>query len=120
MEKLITENRIFRDRTEGVGKISARGRARLGLDGPCLRASGVAYDVRKAYPYLGYETYDFKVPVSHGGDTYARYLVRVEEIRQSLAIVEQALARLEPGPVIADDHHVALPPRRRSTPRWSP
>ena len=111
METLITENRIFRDRTEGVGAISAEDAVNWGWTGPCLRAAGVAYDVRKAHPYLGYETYDFKVPVSHAGDTYARYLVRVEEMRQSLAIVEQALARLEPGPVIVDDHNVALPPK---------
>ncbi len=111
METLITENRIFRDRTEGVGKISAEDAVDWGWTGPCLRATGVPYDVRKAYPYLGYETYDFQVPVSHAGDTYARYLVRVEEMRQSLALVEQALRRLEPGPVIVDDHRVALPPK---------
>ena len=111
METLITNNRIFRDRTEGVGKLSAEEAVDWGWTGPCLRSTGVAYDVRKAYPYLGYETYDFKVPVSHGGDTYARYLVRVEEMKQSLALVEQALARLEAGPVILDDHNVALPPK---------
>ncbi len=111
METLITENKIFRDRTEGVGAISAEDAVDWGWTGPCLRAAGVAYDVRKAYPYMGYETYDFKVPVSHAGDTYARYLVRVEEMRQSLGLVEQALARLEPGPVIIDDHNVALPPK---------
>jgi NADH-quinone oxidoreductase subunit C/D len=113
METLITENRIFRDRTEGIGKISAEDAMDWGWTGPCLRACGVAYDVRKAYPYLGYETYDFKVPVSHAGDTYGRYLVRVEEIKQSLALVEQALQRLEPGPVIVNDHNVALPPKEK-------
>ena len=113
METLITENRIFRDRTEGIGRLSAEDAVDWGWTGPCLRASGVAYDVRKAYPYLGYESYDFKVPVSHGGDTYARYLVRVEEIKQSLALVEQALGRLEPGPVIVDDHNVALPAKEK-------
>ncbi|MGD1146443.1 MAG: NADH dehydrogenase (quinone) subunit D [Thermoanaerobaculaceae bacterium] len=111
METLITENRIFRDRTEGIGAISAEDAVDWGWTGPCLRAAGVAYDVRKAYPYLGYETFDFKVPVAHAGDTYARYLVRVEEMKQSLSIVEQALARLEPGPIITDDHRVALPPK---------
>jgi NADH-quinone oxidoreductase subunit C/D len=111
MEKLITDNRIFRDRTEGIGVMSAEDAVDWGWTGPCLRASGVAYDVRKAAPYLGYETYDFKVPISHAGDTYARYLVRVEEMRQSLALVEQALGRLGPGPVIVDDHAVALPPK---------
>jgi NADH-quinone oxidoreductase subunit C/D len=111
METLITQNRIFRDRTEGIGTISAEDAVDWGWTGPCLRAAGVAYDVRKAYPYLGYETFDFQVPIAHAGDTYARYLVRVEEMKQSLSIVEQALARLEPGPVIIDDHRVALPPK---------
>jgi NADH-quinone oxidoreductase subunit C/D len=113
METLITENRIFRGRTERVGSISAEDAVDWGWTGPCLRATGVAYDVRKAHPYLGYETYDFKVPIAHAGDTYARYLVRVEEIRQSLRIVEQALERLEPGPIIADNHNVALPPKEQ-------
>jgi NADH-quinone oxidoreductase subunit C/D len=112
-ESLITENRIFRGRTEGVGALSAEDAVDWGWTGPCLRATGVAYDVRKAYPYLGYETYDFKVPVAHAGDTYARYLVRIEEMRQSLRIVEQALARLGPGPVVVDNHNVALPPKEQ-------
>ncbi|NCO69054.1 MAG: NADH dehydrogenase (quinone) subunit D [Acidobacteria bacterium] len=109
MERLITKNRIFRDRTEGIGVLSAVDAVNWGWTGPCLRASGVGYDVRKAHPYLGYETYDFQVPVATGGDTLARYLVRVEEIRQSLRLVDQGLARLAPGPIISDDHRVALP-----------
>jgi NADH-quinone oxidoreductase subunit C/D len=113
MEKLITRNRIFRDRTEGVGAISAAEALDWGWTGPCLRASGVAYDVRKAHPYLGYETFDFKVPIATTGDTFARYIVRVEEVRQSLAIIEQALGRLQPGPIICDNHHVALPPKEQ-------
>ncbi len=113
MEKLITENRIFRQRAEGVGVISGEEAVDWGWTGPCLRASGVAYDVRKAQPYMGYDTFDFKVPIATTGDTYARYLVRVEEMRQSLRIVEQALERLEPGPVITDDHHVSLPPKAK-------
>ncbi|MGE5236705.1 MAG: NADH dehydrogenase (quinone) subunit D [Acidobacteriota bacterium] len=111
MEKLITQNRIFRQRTEGVGKLTADEAVDWGWTGPCLRACGVGYDIRKAHPYLGYEQFDFKVPIAHTGDTYARYLVRVEEMRQSLRIVEQALAFLRPGPVIVDDHNVALPPK---------
>ncbi len=111
MENLITSNRIFRDRTEGVGTMSAEEALDWGWTGPCLRASGVAYDVRKAHPYLGYETYDFKIPVASTGDTYARYLVRVEELRQSLSIIDQALGRLLPGPVLADEHHLTLPPK---------
>ena len=113
MERLITENRIFRQRTEGVGTLSAEDALDWGWTGPCLRASGVAYDVRKSHPYMGYENFDFKVPIAHTGDTYARYLVRVEEIRQSLRIVEQALAALPPGAVIVDDHRVALPPKEK-------
>lgn len=113
MEKLITENRIFRERTEGIGKMSAEEAINWGWTGPCLRACGVAYDVRKAHPYLGYDQYDFKVPIAHTGDTYARYLVRVEEMRQSLRIVEQALANLPDGPIIVENHHVALPPKAR-------
>ncbi|NWG00425.1 MAG: NADH-quinone oxidoreductase subunit D [Thermoanaerobaculaceae bacterium] len=113
MERLITENRIFRDRTQGVGVLPAAEAIDWGWTGPCLRASGVPYDVRKAAPYLGYETYDFKIPVANEGDTYARYLVRVEEVRQSLGIIEQALSRLSPGPVIVDDHRVALPPKEK-------
>ncbi len=112
-ERLITDNRIFRGRTEGIGAITAEDAVDWGWTGPCLRATGLPYDVRKAHPYLGYETYDFKVPVAHAGDTYARYLVRIEEMRQSLRIVEQALARLEPGPIIVDDHNVALPPKEQ-------
>ena len=79
--------------------------------GPCLRGSGVAYDVRKDHPYSGYEQYDFDVPVGTVGDCYDRYLVRMEEMRQSLRIIEQALARLPKGPVIVDDKRVALPPK---------
>jgi NADH:ubiquinone oxidoreductase subunit D len=79
--------------------------------GPCLRASGVAYDIRKDHPYSGYEQYDFDVPVGTVGDCYDRYLVRLEEIRQSLRIIEQAVAKLPGGPVIVDDKRVALPPK---------
>jgi NADH:ubiquinone oxidoreductase subunit D len=82
-----------------------------GWAGPCLRGSGVAYDIRKDHPYSGYEQYDFDVPVGSVGDCYDRYLVRMEEMRQSLRIVEQALAKLPRGPVIVDDKRVALPPK---------
>jgi NADH-quinone oxidoreductase subunit C/D len=113
VETLITKNKIFRDRTEGVGAISAQEAVAWGWTGPCLRACGVPYDVRKAFPYHGYDQYDFEVPVATTGDTYARYLVRVEEMRQSLRIVEQALNNLPDGPVITDTHHVALPPKEK-------
>lgn len=113
VDKLVTRNRIFRDRTEGVGVISGEEALAWGWTGPCLRASGVPYDVRRAWPYMGYEQYEFEVPVATTGDTYARYLVRMEEMRQSLRIVEQAVERLPDGPVITDNHHVALPPKSK-------
>ncbi|HVT43441.1 MAG TPA: NADH dehydrogenase (quinone) subunit D [Thermoanaerobaculia bacterium] len=112
VDKLVRRNRIFRDRTEGIGQISAEEAINFGFTGPCLRACGIPYDVRKASPYLGYDTYDFDIPISDRGDTYARYLVRMEEMRQSLRIVQQAIDRgLPPGPVIVDDPYVALPPK---------
>jgi NADH-quinone oxidoreductase subunit C/D len=113
VEKLVSTNKIFRDRTEGVGTISAADAINWGWTGPCLRASGVPYDVRKAYPYRGYENYDFEVPVATTGDCYARFLVRIEEMRQSLRIVRQAVDNLPDGPVITDNHHVALPPKEK-------
>lgn len=111
VEKLVSTNRIFRDRTEGVGAITAEEAIAWGWTGPTLRACGVPYDVRKAHPYHGYQNYEFDVPVATGGDTYARYLVRIEEMRQSLRIIRQAIDHLPDGPVITDNHHVALPPK---------
>jgi NADH-quinone oxidoreductase subunit C/D len=114
VEKLVATNKIFRERTEGISPISAEDAIDYGFTGPCLRATGVPYDVRKASPYLGYETYDFDVPIAEGGDTFARYLVRMEEIRQSLRIIQQAIDRgLPPGPVIVDNPYVALPPKAK-------
>ncbi len=113
VDKLITANKIFRDRTEGVGVLSPEEAIAWGWTGPCLRACGVPYDVRKAYPYMGYEQYEFDIPVASTGDTYARYLVRMEEMRQSLRIIRQAIDNLPDGPVITDDHHVALPPKEK-------
>jgi len=113
VEKLVTKNRIFRDRTEGIGVLSAEEAIAWGWSGPCLRACGVPYDVRKAAPYMGYENYDFEIPIATTGDTYARYLVRMEEMRQSLRIIEQALDNLPDGPVITSDIHAALPPKAR-------
>jgi len=111
VDELITRNRIFIDRTRGVSAITAEEAIDWGWTGPCLRAAGVPYDIRKAAPYHGYDTFDFQVPVGRSGDVYDRYLVRMEEIRQSLSIVWQALERLEPGPVIVDDPRVAFPPK---------
>ncbi len=113
VDRLVTNNRIFRDRTEGVGVLSAEEAVAWGWTGPCLRASGVPYDLRRARPYLGYENYDFDIPIASTGDCYARYLVRLEEMRQSLRIIEQAIARLPDGPVLTDNHHVALPPKSK-------
>ncbi len=114
VEKLVDRNKIFHDRTVGVAPISATDAVDYGFTGPCLRACGIPYDVRKASPYLGYETYDWDVPVAEGGDTFARYLVRMEEMRQSLRILQQAIDRgLPPGPVIVDDPYIALPPKSK-------
>jgi NADH-quinone oxidoreductase subunit C/D len=114
VEKLVDRNMIFHDRTVGIAPISAEDAIDYGFTGPCLRACGVPYDVRKATPYLGYETYDWDVPVADGGDTFARYLVRMEEMRQSLRILQQAIDRgLPPGPVIVDDPYIALPPKEK-------
>ena len=94
-----------------MGALSADDALSYGWVGPCLRGSGVAYDIRKDHPYSGYEQYDFDVPVGTVGDCYDRYLVRMEEMRQSLRIVDQALAKLPTGPVLVDDKKVALPPK---------
>ncbi len=113
MEALLTKNPIWHDRTKGVGKITAEDAIAWGYTGPCLRAAGVPQDLRKAQPYLGYEEYTFDIPVGTSGDVFDRYLVRAEEMRQSLSIISQALDRLEPGPIIVDDYKVALPPKEK-------
>ncbi len=110
-DRLLTRNSIFVNRFRDVGVMPAEQALSWGWVGPCLRGSGVAYDVRKDHPYSGYEQYDFDVPVGTVGDSYDRYLVRMEEMRQSLRIIEQALQRLPGGPVIVDDKRVALPPK---------
>jgi NADH-quinone oxidoreductase subunit C/D len=110
VDKLVARNRIFLDRTVGVAAISGADAVDQGWTGPCLRASGVAYDVRREHPYDLYDTVDWEVPVFYGGDVYDRYRVRVAEIEQSLAIIRQLLDRGMPeGPWIVDDPHVALP-----------
>jgi NADH-quinone oxidoreductase subunit D len=110
-ETLLTENAIWVGRTQGVGSISAEDAVNWGLSGPNLRASGVAYDVRKDRPYYDYETYDFDVPVGEHGDIYDRYLCRMEEMRQSVRILRQAIERLPGGPINVDDPRVILPPK---------
>jgi NADH:ubiquinone oxidoreductase subunit D len=110
-ERLLTRTAIFVKRFRDVGVMPAADALSWGWVGPCLRGSGVAYDIRKDHPYSGYEQYEFDVPVGSVGDCYDRYLVRMEEIRQSCRIIEQALGRLPDGPVIVDDKKVALPPK---------
>jgi NADH-quinone oxidoreductase subunit D len=109
-ERLLTRNPIWLQRNSGVGPLSAEDALALGVTGPMLRAAGVARDVRRDEPYCGYETYEFDVVTRDGADCYARYLVRIEEMRQSLRIVGQCLGRLrEPGPVMVDDPKVRWP-----------
>jgi NADH-quinone oxidoreductase subunit C/D len=110
-DTLLTKNIIFQKRFKDVGVMSKEDALSWGWVGPCLRGSGVAYDIRRDHPYSGYEQYDFDVPVGTVGDCFDRYLVRMEEMRQSLRIVEQALAKLPGGPVVTDDRRVALPPK---------
>ena len=109
VETLLTNNQIWVGRNRNVGVISGEEAINYGLTGPNLRASGVAYDLRKDRPYYDYETYDFDVVVGEQGDCYDRYLVRMEEMRQSLAILDQAIARLPAGPINVDDPRVILP-----------
>ncbi|HLO09609.1 MAG TPA: NADH-quinone oxidoreductase subunit D, partial [Desulfobacteria bacterium] len=106
---LLTKNRIFIERTMGVGPISAKDAVALGFTGPCLRAAGVPLDLRKDAPYLVYDRFDFDVPVGVAGDTCDRYMVRMEEMRQSLRIIEQAIAKLPGGPINVDDPRFILP-----------
>src|SRR5580765_3140949 len=108
---LVTGNRIFQKRTQGIGYISATDAIDWGLSGPSLRGSGIDVDVRRTNPYCGYETYDFEVPVEQDCDVWARYMVRMREMTESHRIVVQALARLKPGPVKADAPKVVLPDR---------
>jgi NADH-quinone oxidoreductase subunit D len=108
-ERLLTRNSIWQSRMVDVGVIDAAAALDLGLTGPNLRGSGIAYDVRKARPYLGYEDYDFDVPVGEVGDTYDRYLIRLEEMRQSVRIIQQALAKVPGGPINVEDPAVILP-----------
>jgi NADH-quinone oxidoreductase subunit D len=112
-ETLLDDNPIWRERNEGIGVLSADQALSFGVTGPILRASGVGADLRKDMPYGGYETFDFDVPVRTQGDAYARYLVRMAEMRESLRIVQQAMDRLDetPGPVMVEDPKVGYPPR---------
>jgi NADH-quinone oxidoreductase subunit D len=112
-ESLLTKNTIWLQRTQGVGRIDAKTAVAYGMTGPALRASGVPFDLRKNRPYSGYENYDFELPVGTEGDIYDRYLVRIEEMRQSCRILDQALRNLPDGPVNIDDPKIFLPPKKR-------
>ena len=113
-EDLLTKNEIYLKRSRGVGRISADAALSFGLVGPIGRASGLGYDVRKAFPYLGYDTFDFSVPTRTDGDVYARYQVRVAEMRESVKICRQALQRIAPvGPYAIDDPRITPPPKDR-------
>jgi NADH-quinone oxidoreductase subunit D len=110
-DKLLSKNRIFVDRVKGTGLITPEEALDFGFTGPCLRACGIDYDVRKAHPYLVYDRFDFTVPLGSAGDNYDRYLLRLEEMRQSESIILQALDQIPGGPVIVDDWRIALPPK---------
>jgi NADH-quinone oxidoreductase subunit D len=113
-ENLLTRNEIYVERARGVGRISRDEAIGYGLLGPIARASGVDYDVRKCFPYLGYETYEFAVPTRSDGDVYARYLIRVAEMRESLKICRQALNRISPqGTFATGDPRITPPPKDR-------
>lgn len=111
LDNLLTENYVWCERLHGVAVIDHNLCKQYMCTGPVLRGAGVPYDIRKVYPYLGYENYQFDVPTYPEADSYARYLVRMEEMNQSISIIEQALTKLQPGPVIVDNRKVALPPR---------
>jgi NADH-quinone oxidoreductase subunit D len=114
-DRMLTKNGIWVGRTVGIGIMTSAEAINYGLSGPLLRACGVAYDVRKDVPYLDYETYDWDIAVGTRGDVYDRYLVRMEEMRQSVRIIEQALERLPDGPLNVDDPRVILPPKHKAT-----
>src|SRR5207245_4162064 len=109
-EKLLTRNSIWRMRTVGIGILEAKEAIALGVSGPTLRAAGVAYDVRKFFPYSSYEEFSFDVPTRSESDSYARYLVRVAEMRESLKIIRQAMGKIPPeGPIRADAAVIMTP-----------
>jgi NADH-quinone oxidoreductase subunit D len=110
-ETLLTNQKIWLERTKGIGLLSAEDAIALGQSGPVLRASGVDWDLRKSEPYLAYPEVDFDIPVYYDGDVYDRYRIRVDEMRESVRIVAQCLEGMPSGPWIADDRKVVLPPR---------
>jgi NADH-quinone oxidoreductase subunit D len=114
VDKLLTRNRIFRDRMDGIGIITKEECCAWGITGPMARSTGLAYDIRKDHPYLGYDRFDFDVPIGSMGDNFDRYAVRVEEMHQSMRILEQAMEKLPAGPVIVDDPLIRLPDKEET------
>ena len=112
METMLNENRIFKQRTVDIGVVSAEDAMAWGFSGPMLRASGIAWDLRKAQPYDVYDRMDFDIPVGKNGDCYDRYLIRVAEMRESVKIIRQCIAEMPAGPVMSEDGKVAPPSRR--------
>ncbi len=111
LNNLLTNNYVWCNRLQGIAVIDQNLCEQYMCTGPVIRGAGVPYDIRKAYPYLGYEEYQFNIPTRKEGDSYARYMVRMEEMLESISIISQALEKLSPGPVITADRKVALPPR---------
>ena len=112
---MLTDAPLWDVRLKGIGKLTREETINMGLTGPMLRGSGVDWDLRRDMPYGGYENYDFKVPVYTDGDSYARYKVRMEEMRQSLRIIQQAMKNLPPGEYKTEDRKVSFPP----APSWT-
>ena len=111
VEDLLTANRLWRERTIGIGVVTAEDALNLGFSGVMLRGSGIKWDLRKTQPYDAYDQVEFDVPIGTNGDTYDRYLVRMEEMRESLRIIEQCLNKMPPGEIRTDDQKV-VPPKR--------
>jgi NADH-quinone oxidoreductase subunit D len=111
VDKLLTRNRIFRDRMDGIGIITKEDCCAYGVTGPMARSAGLAYDIRKDHPYLVYDRFDFDVPIGSVGDNFDRFAVRVEEMYQSMRIIEQALEKIPAGPVLVNDPRITLPPK---------
>jgi NADH-quinone oxidoreductase subunit D len=111
-EKLLTDNPLWKDRTQGIGVLEPQTALAWGVSGPCLRASGIYYDIRKAQPYSGYEQYDFEVPLGEHGDVYDRYWVRVQEMRQCVKILQQAIKKLPKSGLFRTENRKFAPPPR--------